>query len=66
MVKTYLRYAPSNVHGLIVSPSGSVAVDGSGLLAFTAQLENIGIWNIRRGIQVSICRQKFNYLLACA
>jgi hypothetical protein len=50
MTKTYLRYKQSAVHGIIVSPHSNVATDGK--LAFTAELEHVGVWNVRRGVQV--------------
>jgi U3 small nucleolar RNA-associated protein 12 len=56
MGRTYLRYVPSGVHGLIASPASGtgagVAVEPISGLAFTAQLESVGVWNMRRGVQV--------------
>ena len=52
MVKTYLRYRQSAVLGLIASPGGTVSVDRTGQLAFAPALEHVGVWNIRRGVQV--------------
>ncbi len=52
MGRTYLRYAPSALHGVVASPGCRVAVDPAGRLAYTGQLENVGVWNVRRGVQV--------------
>ncbi len=52
MGKTYLRYRAAGLHSLVVSPGPKIAVDPTGALAFTAQLENVGVWNVRRGVQV--------------
>ncbi len=54
MGKTYLRYVPSATYGVIVSPGSQIAADPTGGLLFTGQLENVGVWNVRRGIQVSL------------
>lgn len=53
MVKTYLRYRLSDTYGLIASPGGNVCVDASGTLAFTPQLEAVGLWSLKRGVQVA-------------
>lgn len=55
MGKTYLRYVPSGVYGVIASAATPFAVEPSGQLVFTAQLENVGVWHIKRGVQVR-CR----------
>lgn len=54
MVKTYLRYRPSAIYGIISTPGCNIVTDASGKLVFTGQLENVGVWNIRRGVQVCI------------
>ncbi len=51
-MKTYLRYAPAAVHGLIASPNTPIETDPTGTFAFTGQLEGVGVWNIKRGVQV--------------
>lgn len=53
MGKTYLRYVPSSTYGVVVSPGSQVVAEPSGNLLFTGQLENVGVWNVKRGIQVS-------------
>jgi hypothetical protein len=51
--RTYLRYRAAGLHGLIAS-SANIASDATGKLVFTGQLENVGVWNVRRGVQVSL------------
>lgn len=53
MPKTYLRYVPQGMHGVIASPAAPFAVDPTGSLIFTAQLENVGVWHAKRGVEVS-------------
>lgn len=50
MVKSYLRYVASSCLGVIASPVSHVVVDASGQLAFTPALENVCVWNIRKGV----------------
>jgi U3 small nucleolar RNA-associated protein 12 len=52
MGKTYLRYVPSEIHGVITSPTCNIACDPAGNFLFTGELEKVGIWDIRKGIQV--------------
>jgi hypothetical protein len=52
MGKSYLRFRPGGTHGLIASPACNVAVDRHGQIALTGQSECVGVWNIRRGVQV--------------
>jgi U3 small nucleolar RNA-associated protein 12 len=54
MVKTYLRYKLDVTHGLIVSPvsRGISRSDGEGALVFVAQLERVGVWSVKRGMQL--------------
>jgi hypothetical protein len=54
MPKTYLRYVPSGMHGVIAAPAAPFAVDPTRQLVFTAQLENVGVWHAKRGVEVSI------------
>ena len=53
MPKTYLRYAPSSVFGVVTSPTAPFAVDVSGQLVLTPQLESVGVWHARRGVQLA-------------
>lgn len=53
MVKTYLRYEPRAVFGLISSPSGNAVFDQTGKLSITPALENVVVWDIKKGTQVA-------------
>lgn len=53
MVKSYLRYRPGPVHGLITQPNCNIATDANGRIVLTGECEHVGIWNIRTGAQVS-------------
>lgn len=53
MPKSYLRYVPTGIHGVIASSAAPFAVDPTGQLVFTAQLERVGVWHARRGVEVS-------------
>ncbi|KAJ2727197.1 beta transducin [Coemansia sp. Benny D115] len=53
MVKTYLRYEPRSVFGIISSPSGNAVLDHSGKLSITPALENVIVWDIKKGTQVT-------------
>jgi hypothetical protein len=47
--KTYLRYKPSHVMGLITSPQCNVVSDGKGHFAASGAVELVQVWNVRRG-----------------
>lgn len=53
MMKSYLRYEPGKVMGIITSPSSNVAYDCSGNLAVTAGVQDVNIWNLRQGQQIA-------------
>ena len=57
MVKAYLRYELGKSFGVVTS---GTALDGdsSGKLAITAVHENIVLWNLRQGTQVSVCQHR--------
>ena len=56
MVKTYLRYALSASHGIITSPTCNIAVDATGGTLFTGALESVGVWSVKRGVEVRVSR----------
>ncbi|KAJ2395526.1 beta transducin [Coemansia sp. RSA 2603] len=53
MVKTYLRYEPRSVFGVIASPAGNAVYDHTGKLSITPALESVIVWDIRKGTQVA-------------
>ncbi|CAM9749158.1 unnamed protein product [Chrysoparadoxa australica] len=52
-MKTYLRYELEHSFGVICSTQGSAIFDKTGTLALAPALENVGVWNVRQGSQVS-------------
>ena len=52
MVKTYLRYSLSASYGVITSPACNIAVDTTGTTLYAGALESVGVWNIKRGVEV--------------
>ncbi|KAJ1899663.1 beta transducin [Kickxella alabastrina] len=53
MVKSYLRYEARSVFGIISSPTGNAVFDHSGKLSITPALENVIVWDIKKGTQVA-------------
>ena len=47
-MKSYLRYEPKKVFGVIASPQCNVVYDCSGNLAITGTLQEISLWNLRQ------------------
>lgn len=52
MGKSYLRYEPLKTLGIICSSSSNTIYDASGKLAVSPALEDIIIWDLKKGIQV--------------
>lgn len=50
MVKSYLRYEPSLVVGVIASIDSNITYDHTGRHLITPALENLSLWNVRKGI----------------
>jgi U3 small nucleolar RNA-associated protein 12 len=53
MMKSYLRFEPKEVFGLICAPQCNVAYDFSGNLAITGCLQDLKVWNLRQGQPIS-------------
>ncbi|KAI9338603.1 WD40-repeat-containing domain protein [Zopfochytrium polystomum] len=58
MVRIYLRYEPdtaagSGVFGVIASYAGNVAYDATGRCAVVPCLEDVAVWDLRRGVLVT-------------
>ncbi|KAJ2782603.1 beta transducin [Coemansia javaensis] len=51
MVKSYLRYEARGSFGVIASPSGNAVFDHSGRQSVTAALEDVIVWDVRKGTQ---------------
>ncbi len=53
MMKSYLRYEPNKVFGVISSPTCNVEFDFSGNLALTGGVQDVGVWNLRQATKVT-------------
>ncbi|KAJ2086741.1 beta transducin [Coemansia sp. RSA 986] len=53
MVKTYLRYEARRAFGVISSPTGNAVFDETGKLSITPALEDVVVWDIKKGTQVA-------------
>ncbi|KAI8320708.1 Utp12-domain-containing protein [Martensiomyces pterosporus] len=53
MVKAYLRYEARSPFGVIASPAGNSVFDGSGKLSITPGLEDVLVWDIKKGTRVA-------------
>lgn len=49
MVRSYLRHEPTSAFGLICSPSSNSILDDDTKTAFVPALEDVLVWDIRRG-----------------
>lgn len=54
MVRSYLRHEPTQAFGLICSPVGRAALAADGKTAFVAALEDVLVWDVKTGQQVSM------------
>ncbi|CAG8542010.1 7989_t:CDS:10 [Funneliformis mosseae] len=52
MVKSYLRYEPYKTFGVIASSSSNVVFSGDGKLAISSALEDVTLWDLKKGILV--------------
>lgn len=50
MVKSYLRYEPGRVFGVVCSVDSNICYDSSGKQLLAPALESVGVWNVRQGI----------------
>nr|QEX51144.1 WD repeat-containing protein 3 isoform X1 [Cymbidium ensifolium] len=50
MVKTYLRYEPRLVFGVIVSVDSNMSYDPSGKYLLAGALDSVAVWDIKKGI----------------
>ena len=58
MPRTYLRYALSDTFGLVAAPEGNVVYDDASGLVYTPALEQVLIYNLKRGVRVNALRQE--------
>jgi hypothetical protein len=52
-MKSYHRYRPAEVIGVINAPDCNTEFDFTGKLAFTSCLQDVGVWNVRQGVKVT-------------
>jgi U3 small nucleolar RNA-associated protein 12 len=52
MVKAYLRYEALASFGVVASTLSNICYDDKGKLAITPALEEVLIWDLRKGVQV--------------
>lgn len=53
MVKAYLRYEALASFGVVTSTLSNICYDKTGKLAITPALEEVLVWDLRKGVQVS-------------
>ncbi|ORX92914.1 Utp12-domain-containing protein [Basidiobolus meristosporus CBS 931.73] len=53
MVKAYLRYEPQAAFGVITSSTSNAVFDAEGKFAVAPALEDVIVWDLKKGIQVS-------------
>lgn len=57
MVKAYLRYEALASFGVVTSTLSNICYDKTGKLAIAPALEEVLVWDLRKGVQVR--RQSF-------
>lgn len=60
MVKAYLRYEPKATFGLISSTQSNVIYDHDGKFAIAPALEDVIIWDLKKGMQVAKWHESTN------
>lgn len=58
MVKSYQRFTLKRSFGVVVAPSANIVVDRAGQLAVCGSLEDVIVWNIKRGVRVNTTRER--------
>lgn len=58
MVKSYQRFTLKRSFGVVVAPSANIVVDRAGQLAVCGSLEDVIVWNIKRGVRVNTTRKR--------
>lgn len=54
MVKSYLRYEPCKTFGVITSSLSNAVFSGDDKLAIAPALEDVAIWDLKKGILVCV------------
>jgi U3 small nucleolar RNA-associated protein 12 len=53
MVKAYLRYEALSTFGVIASTQSNIIYDHTGKIAITPALEEVVLWDLKKGSQVN-------------
>ena len=64
MVKSYLRYEPYKTFGVITSALSNVVFSGDNKLAVAPALEDVTLWDLKKGVLVCYVRIIFTCTLA--
>lgn len=59
MVKAYLRYEAQATFGVITSSTANTVYDHSGKIAITPALEEVLLWDLKKGVEVLTCIELF-------
>lgn len=54
MVRSYLRHEPTSAFGVVASNAGRAILDSDGKTAYVAALEDVLVWDVRRGEQLAM------------
>lgn len=49
MVKAYQRYTPRTIFGVVASGNSNIIYDAAGKYAISPALEDISIWDLKKG-----------------
>ncbi|KAI8582054.1 hypothetical protein K450DRAFT_228806 [Umbelopsis ramanniana AG] len=60
MVKAYLRYEPAQTFGVIASSQSNIIYDHEGKLAIAPALEEVVVWDIKKGTQIGKWKESGN------
>lgn len=58
MVRSYLRHEPTQAFGVICSNTARSILDADGKTAYVPAMEDVLVWDIRKGEQVSSCDRR--------
>ncbi|KAJ3055905.1 hypothetical protein HK097_008804 [Rhizophlyctis rosea] len=60
MVKLYLRYQLETLFGIVASNGGNIAFDAAGKFAIAPALENVNVWDLKKGTLLGFWRDGDN------
>lgn len=67
MVRSYLRHEPTQAFGVICSNTARSVLDADGKTAYVPGLEDVIVWDVRKGEQVSaaLCTDLIGKICIC-